>query len=142
MNFSKTEPITLMISTYGGSVHEMFGLYDIMKFSPCPIHTVGLGKVMSAGVLLLSAGDRGSRMIGRHARIMMHPMTDTIEGNIFQMTNDMKETIKVHQMMHDAYLKETKLTFKQLDTLMKLGHDSYIAVEDAIKFGIADRIIG
>src|SRR4051812_38599097 len=50
------KPIHLVVSTYGGSVDEMFSLYDAIKFLPCPVHTIGLGKIMSAGVLLLASG--------------------------------------------------------------------------------------
>jgi ATP-dependent Clp endopeptidase proteolytic subunit ClpP len=69
-----TKPIYLVVSTYGGAMHEMFSLYDCINFLPCPVHTVGLGKVMSAGVLLLAAGAKGKRLIGATASIMMHPM--------------------------------------------------------------------
>ena len=50
------DPIILILSTYGGAIDGMFGLYDVMKYVKCPIITVGIGKVMSAGVLLLAAG--------------------------------------------------------------------------------------
>ena len=53
------EEIRLVISTYGGSVHEMFALYDMIKYIKCPVRTIALGKVMSAGVLLLASGEKG-----------------------------------------------------------------------------------
>src|SRR5574343_563787 len=82
------KPIHLIISTYGGSVDEMFTLYDTIKFLPCPVHTIALGKVMSAGVLLLASGTKGKRMIGRSARIMMHPVSGGAVGNVFEVMND------------------------------------------------------
>jgi ATP-dependent Clp protease protease subunit len=57
-NQDNRAPITLLVSTYGGSVDEMFSLYDVIKHVSCPIHTIGLGKVMSAGVLLLASGKK------------------------------------------------------------------------------------
>lgn len=142
VNQNKTEPITLVISTYGGSVDEMFALYDVMKFVPCPIYTVGLGKIMSAGVLLLTSGVKGSRLVGRHARIMVHPMLDELQGDVFQITNDLKETQRMQKSLEDAILAETKMTPKQLEAIMKVGHDSYLTPEEAVKLGIADKIIG
>ena len=50
-------PIYLVINTYGGSVDDMFALYDAMLFVKAPIRTVGLGKIMSAGLFLLAAGE-------------------------------------------------------------------------------------
>ena len=52
------DPITLYISTYGGSADEMFGIYDMMTKvkTQCELHTIGIGKVMSAGTLVLASG--------------------------------------------------------------------------------------
>ena len=55
------EPIDFYVSTYGGSADDMFALYDIMRQAreTTEIHTFGVGKVMSAGVLILAAGTKG-----------------------------------------------------------------------------------
>jgi ATP-dependent Clp protease protease subunit len=142
VNQNKTEPITLIISTEGGSVDDMFSLYDIMKFVPCPIYTVGLGKVMSAGVLILSSGQKGGRLIGKHATVMVHPISDEIDGDIFQIANALKESQKSQKMMEDALLAETKMTAKQLEVIMRAGHDTYLTPDEAVKMGIVDKIIG
>ena len=142
VNQNKVEPITLIISTEGGSVEDMFALYDVMKFVPCPIYTVGLGKVMSAGVLILASGVKGGRMIGKHATVMIHPISDSIEGDIFQLSNELKESMRSQKMMEDALLAESKMTAKQLESLMKAGQDTFLTPEDAVKMGIVDKIIG
>ncbi len=51
-----TKPISLYIDTYGGSLSAALSMYDTLKACCCPIVTIGIGKVMSAGVLLLAAG--------------------------------------------------------------------------------------
>ena len=55
------DPITMYISTYGGSADEMFAIFDIMNHckKSCHIETIGIGKVMSAGTLILAAGTKG-----------------------------------------------------------------------------------
>lgn len=136
------KPIHLVISTYGGSVDEMFTLYDTMKFLPCPVHTIALGKVMSAGVLLLASGEKGHRMIGRSARIMMHPISGGASGNIFEIMNDVEESKRLQDQMADAICKETKMSKIDLDKVMKRGHDVYLSPQEAIKMGIVDKIIG
>lgn len=137
-----TKPIHLVISTYGGSVDEMFTLYDTIKFLPCPVHTIALGKVMSAGVLLLASGTKGKRMIGKSARIMIHPVSGGASGNVFEVLNDAKEHKRLQEQMVDAIVKETKATKKQIEDIMKSGHDVFLLPEQAIKLGIVDRIIG
>ena len=136
------KPIHLVISTYGGSVDEMFTLYDTIKFLPCPVHTIALGKVMSAGVLLLASGAKGKRMIGKSARIMIHPVSGGVSGNVFEVLNDAKEHQRLQQQMVDAIIKETKATKKQIEDIMKTGHDVFLLPEQAVKLGIVDKIIG
>lgn len=136
------EPINLVISTYGGSVDEMFMLYDTIKFLPCPVHTIALGKVMSAGVLLLASGAKGKRMIGKNARIMIHPVSGGVMGNVFEVVNDTKEHKRLQDQMVEAIVKETKCSKIEIEKIMKSGHDYYVLPEQAIKMGIVDKIIG
>jgi len=136
-------PIYLIVSTYGGSIDEMFSLYDIIKFLPCPVHTVALGKVMSAGVLLLAAGVKGKRLMGASARIMIHPMSGGIIGNIFELENQTQEAHRLQALMCDRLVKETKMTRKQVEIeIMKPMLDYHLTPERAVKMGIVDRIIG
>lgn len=136
------KPIHLVVSTYGGSVDEMFSLYDTIKFLPCPVHTIALGKVMSAGVLLLASGVKGKRMIGSSARLMMHPISGGFYGNVFESVNETNEHKRLHHLMTNALKSETNMTVEQIESIMKSGHDYYLTAEDAIKLGIVDKIIG
>ena len=141
-SLSSHKPIHLVISTYGGSVDEMFTLYDTIKFIPCPVHTIALGKVMSAGVLLLASGAKGKRMIGRSARIMIHPVSGGVAGNVFEVINDTKEHKRLQDQMVAAIVKETKSTKSQIEKIMSSGHDYYLLPDQAIKMGIVDKVIG
>ena len=136
------KPIYLVISTYGGSVDEMFTLYDTIKFLPCPVHTIALGKVMSAGVLLLASGTKGMRMIGRSARIMIHPISGGASGNIFEIMNDVEESKRLQAQMAAAISKETNLSKEAIEKIMKSGHDVYLSPDQPIEMGIVDKIIG
>ena len=64
------KPVEFYINTYGGSADDMFGMYDIMRNirDTTEIHTCGIGKVMSAGVLLLASGTKGKRKGSKTAR--------------------------------------------------------------------------
>jgi ATP-dependent Clp protease protease subunit len=136
------KPIHLVVSTYGGSVDEMFSLYDTIKFLPCPVHTIALGKVMSAGVLLLSAGVKGNRMIGRSARIMMHPISGGVVGNVFEEMNEVKEHERLQNLMVESLVRETSMSKEEIEKIMKAGHDYFLTPEQAIKMGIVDKLVG
>lgn len=137
-----TRPINLVISTCGGSVDEMFALYDVIKFLPCPVHTFALGKVMSAGILLLASGAKGHRMVGKSARLMIHPISSGMGGNLFEIINETNELKRMQANMVEALVNESSMTKKQLEQLMAKGTDKYLTPEEAIKLGIVDKVIG
>lgn len=139
-NADPSAPIKLIISTYGGSVDEMFALYDVMKYVSCPIHTIALGKVMSAGVLLLASGTKGYRYVGKSTRIMMHPISGVADGNIFNMANEFTEMQRMQVLMEELLVKESKITKAQMKTLMNKGSDTFLTAKEAIKYGIVDAI--
>ena len=140
-NHDPISPIKLIISTYGGSVDEMFALYDTIKYLPCPVHTVGMGKIMSAGVLLLASGAKGSRIIGENARIMLHATSGASMGTFLQVQNESAEHARQQKQMEKLLLRESKMTPKQLESMMTVGHDVYVLPEQAVTLGLVDQVI-
>jgi ATP-dependent Clp protease protease subunit len=70
-HLSTTEgKITVMINSEGGSVPDMFAIYDAMRACPNEIVTVGVGEVCSAAALLLVSGDK--RLVSKNCWFMAH----------------------------------------------------------------------
>ena len=138
------DPIDFIISTHGGSASDMFAIYDVMRdvqSDGCEIQTFGVGKVMSAGVLLLAAGTKGKRKIGKHCRVMMHSVIGGNSGPIFNLENEMSE-IRATQERYIAALKaETKMSVKQINNFFNRHVDIYLSAEEAVKLGIADIVV-
>jgi ATP-dependent protease ClpP protease subunit len=86
------EPFDFFVSSHGGSAVEMFSLYDIMRQirETMPIHTIGIGKVMSAGTLLLAAGTKGERKIGKFCRVMIHGVISGQHGHLADIENEIR----------------------------------------------------
>lgn len=136
-------PIEFYINTHGGSATDMFAIYDMMRQirKKCEIHTIGMGKIMSAGVLLLAAGTKGKRKIGAHARVMIHSVLGGTEGPLHNIQNEFDEIKFVQQAYTKALIKETDLTAKGMDDLLKRHVNIYLSAEEAVKYGIADEVI-
>jgi ATP-dependent Clp endopeptidase proteolytic subunit ClpP len=136
-------PIEFLLSTPGGSADDMFALYDIMRVvkEKCPIVTFGIGKVMSAGVLLLAAGTKGQRKIGKNCRVMIHSVIGGTSGSFHNLENEMAEM----RYMQEAYLKalsdESNMSVAQLKRMINRKVNVYLSAEEAVKMGIADIII-
>ena len=108
--------ISMMVSTHGGTASDMFSILDVMdmvKERTCDIETFGIGKVMSAGVLLLAAGTKGQRKIGKHCRVMMHSVRGGHVGTIHSLENEMEETRWIQKQHIQAMVEETNLTERQ-----------------------------
>ncbi len=139
----KKQPITFYLSTYGGSADDMFGMYDIMRVvrERSEIHTVGIGKVMSAGVILLAAGTKGERKIGKNCRLMIHSVIGGNHGPLHNLLNEMEAVEQIQKMYIDCLVQETNLSKKQLKKLLERKVNVYLSAEEAVEYGIADVII-
>jgi len=137
------KPIGFYISTYGGNADDMFAIYDMMNITKekCAIETTGIGKVMSAGTLLLAAGTKGKRKITRHCRVMIHSVAAGSYGNLHNLQNEM-ETIKDQQDKYtNAIVANTSMTKRQVQKLLDRKINVYLSAEEAVEYGIADEVI-
>lgn len=137
------DPIELLISTEGGHVQDMFSIYDSMRSvrRDCDIETLGVGKVMSAGILLLAGGTPGKRKVGANCRLMMHSVQGGHFGSIKELETDIREVRWYQQQLTKALLAETKLSLKQLKSIFRKKTDTYFDAAQAVAWGIADEIV-
>jgi ATP-dependent Clp endopeptidase proteolytic subunit ClpP len=137
------QPIEFIISSHGGLAADMFSVYDTIRDirDKSPIHTKGLGKVMSAGVLLLAAGTKGERRIGKYCRVMIHGVVAGQHGYLADVENEFKETRAIQRMYVQALAEETDMTEAYVRKLMNKKTNVYLNAEEAVKLGIADIIL-
>jgi len=137
-------PIEFIMATPGGSADNMFGIYDIMRLiqqENVDIVTTGVGYVMSAGVLLLAAGTKGQRRIGKHCRVMIHAVIGGNHGSLHNLENELEEVKNVQEQYTKALVQETSMTTRQLKKLLDRKINIYLTAEEAVEYGIADIII-
>ena len=139
----KEEPIDFLISTEGGNVQDMFSIYDCLRDvrKTLEIKTFGIGKVMSAGILLLAAGTKGKRRVGRHCRLMLHPVSGGHFGSIKELESDIREVRWYQEQFMKAIIEETKLDHRQIKKIFRKGSDTYFDAEQAVEWGIADEVV-
>jgi ATP-dependent Clp protease protease subunit len=138
------DPITFYLSTYGGSADEMFSIYDMMTItkSKCQVKTIGLGKIMSAGTLLLAAGTKGQRKIGKHCRVMIHSVAAGSSGELHNIENEVKSIKHIQELYINALSRETGMTKRTIEKLLDRKVNVYLTAEEAVEYGLADEIIG
>jgi len=135
--------IKLYISTYGGSAHEMFGIYDVMNYCKqfCDIETIGVGKVMSAGTLILAAGSKGKRRLGRNCQVMIHSVNGGSIGELHSLQNEMEQMKNLQDSYIQCLADETAMTKRQIRRLINRKVNVYLSSSEAIEKGLADEVI-
>lgn len=135
-----TKDILMYIDSYGGNVHSLLAIHDVMKnLSRCDIATVCTGKAMSCGQMLLMSGTRGKRFATPNARILVHEVSNLTYGKLTDMEIDINETKELQRILESLLTKYTRLKKTQVTDLMK--RDSYLSATEAKEFGIIDHII-
>jgi len=139
----KNEPLKIIVSSEGGNVQDMFAIYDCMRYvrQDCEIQTFGLGKVMSAGILLLSAGTKGKRRVGKHCRMMMHSVQGAHYGSIKELETDITEVRWYQEQFIEALSHESSLDHRQIKDIFSRKTDTYFDANQALEWGIVDEIV-
>jgi ATP-dependent Clp protease protease subunit len=137
------EDIKFYISTYGGSADDMMSIHDMMRLTKQnrDIETIGMGKIMSAGTLILASGTRGKRKIMKNCRVMIHAVSAGSMGSIHNLQNEMEEIQNIQDMYIDALCAETLLTKRQLKKMLDQKVNVYLTAEEAVEYGLADEVI-
>jgi ATP-dependent Clp protease protease subunit len=138
----RAEDIKIYINTYGGSADEMFAIYDVMNWCKeyCDVQTIGLGKVMSAGTLILAAGTKGKRFLSSHCRVMIHSVNGGQVGDLHNLKNEMEQIAGLQDSYIQAMSSETNMTKRQIQTLINKKINVYLDAEEAIGKGLADEV--
>ena len=136
------EPMEMIVSTYGGSAMDMFGIHDMMREvrEDCDIATVGVGKVMSAGVLILASGTKGKRRIGRNCRVMIHSVIGGTHGPMHNLENEMDEIRWIQEKYIETLVAETDMTKRMVKKMLDRKVNIYLTAEQAVEYGIADEV--
>ena len=131
--------ITVYIDSEGGSMYSMFAMHDVMRKVTNPIHTIGVGRVMSAAALLLASGDK--RSIAPNAFVMVHePSYFGPENKVGQWENELSHLKALKKRMYRLLSDYTGQTQKKIAEDLD-SQDKYISAEEAVKYGLVDEIV-
>jgi len=134
--------IPLIIDSYGGEIYSLLAMLDILSGADRPIATIGLGKAMSCGSILLACGTRGFRFIGPHSTVMIHDAATFSFGKIEDLKSEVGEADRLNSKIFsilDTQCAKKPGYFKKILTEKK--HTNwYLDPNEALKHGIVDHI--
>jgi len=133
------QEIALIINSPGGSMAATMAIYDTMQFVQAPIATTCVGMAASGAAVLLAAGSAGRRTLLPHASALLHQPSTGGRGTITDLTLQTKEILRVRAQMNEVLSLHTGQTVEQL--LADTDRDKVFTAEQAVEYGLADRII-
>ena len=138
-NQDPDKDIQFYINSPGGSVTAGMAIYDTMQYIKCDVNTICVGMAASMGAFLLAAGTKGKRMALPNAEIMIHQPSAGTQGQITDMAIHMKRLQSIKDRMNQILAKKTG---KPLDEVAAAcERDNFMTPEEAIEFGLIDRIV-
>lgn len=135
------QEIRLVINSSGGDLNSAIALIDVMRMSTIPIHTIGLGEIISAGLLIFINGARGKRSLTQNTQIMSHQFTAGTFGKQHELYAAAQEFEAVKEKTIQIYKDATKLSRAKIIKYLLPETDVYLTAQQAIQHGLADRVI-
>ena len=132
--------LTLIINSPGGEMSAAFALIDIMNGSSIPIHTLGIGQISSCGILTFMSGARGHRLLTPNTSVLSHQWSWGTYGKSHELLAITREFELTDERMLALYKKCTGLDEKTIKKVLLPAHDVWLTAQDAVKYGIADKI--
>ena len=133
--------ISLYINSPGGVVTAGLAIYDTMQFIKPDVHTIVMGQACSMGSLLATAGAPGKRVMLPNARHMIHQPSGGARGPATDMLIQVEEILSMKKQLTEIYVRHNSAgkTFEQFGADME--RDNFMSAEQAVAYGLADRII-
>ena len=131
--------ISFYINSPGGIVWSGLAIYDTMQYVSSKIMTICVGQAASAGSLLLTAGEKDMRFSLPNSRIMVHQPSGGYQGQVTDIEIQTNEIKKTKQRLNEIYAKHSGKKINDISTIME--RDKYFSPEEAIKFGLIDKVV-
>lgn len=137
---NQKEDIKMYINSPGGSVSAALAIYDTMQYVRADIQTICIGMAASAAALLLSAGKKGKRMSLPNSEVMIHQVLGGASGQATDIDIHARHILRTRDRLNKILAKHTgqKLAKIEKDT----ERDYFMSAEEAVKYGIVDKVIG
>ena len=134
-----SKDIHLYINSPGGSVSAGFAIYDTMNYIKCDVSTICIGMAASMGAFLLSGGAKGKRFALPNSEIMIHQPSGGARGQATEIQIVAENILKTKKKLNEILAANTGQSYETIcrDT----ERDNYMSAEEAMNYGLIDRVI-
>ena len=133
-------PVKVFINSPGGYIYDALSIYDMIH-KRTDMMCVCSGKVMSAATFILLGFDPELRFATENTTFMIHQPSSMTFGRLKDMEEDVEETKRLHKIITNIYLKNSKIPKDVLDKIYKEKKDYYFTAKEALKWGFIKKIV-
>ena len=131
--------INMYINSPGGSITAGMAIYDTMNLVAPDVSTICVGMCASMAAFLLAAGKKGKRYALENSEVMIHQPLGGASGQATEIEIAAKHISDIKKRMNKIL---ASLTGQDLATIEKdTDRDNYMFANDALKYGIVDKIL-
>ena len=131
--------IQMYVNSPGGSVYAGMAIYDTMNYVKADVSTICVGMAASMAAFLLTGGAKGKRLSLPNSRILIHQPMGGTQGQAADIKIQAEEILKIRDEMNKILAKNTG---QPLDKIAKdTDRDFYMRADEALKYGIIDKVI-
>lgn len=134
-----TKDISFYINSPGGSVTAGMAIYDTMQYIKCDVSTICIGMAASMGAFLLAAGTKGKRIALPHSEIMIHQPLGGAQGQASDIKIRAELILRTRDMLNKILSEKTGQPIERIEK--DTDRDNFMTAEQALEYGIIDRII-
>ena len=114
-------------------------IYDTMNFIKCDVSTICIGMAASMASFLLAAGTKGKRMALPNSEVMIHQPLGGAQGQASDVKIHAEHILFIRDRMNKLM---AEMTGQTLETIQRdTERDNFMTAEDAMKYGLIDKII-
>ncbi len=131
--------IKLYINSPGGSVTAGLAIYDTMQYIKPDVSTICIGIAASMGAVLLAAGAKGKRFSLPNSEVMLHQVMGGAEGQATDIKIRAEHILKIKEKLNQILAKHTEQAEDKIEK--DTDRDYFMSAEQALKYGVIDKII-
>lgn len=131
--------VMLYLNSPGGVVSAGLAIYDTMQYIRCEVSTICMGQAASMAAVLLTAGAPGKRFVLPHARVMIHQPKGGAVGQASDIEIHAREILKNREKLNEIMANHTGQPIDRVRT--DTDRDFYMDAEEAIEYGLVDKIL-
>lgn len=135
---NNVDPITLVLSSFGGDAYGMFGAIDTINLLPSKVNTIGLGAVQSAASGILVSGT-GSRKLSKGSFVMIHQISGFMPTQLDDVLVETAHSKLLQKKYFTVISEHSNKPYSFWEK--KTKNNFYLSADDCLNYGLIDEII-